>query len=151
MSAATATSAPPPSAWPFTTATTGTGNVAIRSHSRRIRTAIATAPSNVRIFASSFRSPPETNARSPPPRITSTSATSATASRADESSSIVAGLIAFRTAGRFTVTTATPSATEVSTSAPGPPEPPGPPGPPGPAASTAMILRSDIGILFFRK
>ena len=37
---------------------TGAGNVASRSHRRRIRSAIATAPSKSRICASSFRSPP---------------------------------------------------------------------------------------------
>ena len=51
---------------------TGAGKVEIRSHRRRIRSAIATASSCVRTFASSFRSPPEMKARSPPPLMTTT-------------------------------------------------------------------------------
>src|SRR5438046_2777066 len=48
MSAATANSAPPPSAWPFSTAIVGVGKLAIRSQIERIRKAIEDASSSVR-------------------------------------------------------------------------------------------------------
>ena len=65
------------------------------------------------------------------PLIASTAA-DATVSSAASSESMVAGLIAFRTPGRSTVSTATPSASETST-------------------SSMIILQSDIGILLLRK
>ena len=74
MSHATATSAPPPYASPFTAATTGTGNVASRSRTARMVAAMAAASSRVRIAASSLRSPPATNTRLPAPVTTSTCA-----------------------------------------------------------------------------
>ena len=97
-----ATSQPPPKAWPFSAATTGTGSVATRSSRDRIVRAMAWASASVRIVPSSFRSPPETKTRSPAPRraTTRTSGEAATSSRAAPSSAIVGRLMAFWACGR---------------------------------------------------
>src|SRR5690242_18858807 len=114
MSAATANSAPPPSAWPFSTAMVGVGNPAIRSQVVRIRNAIADASCSVRSALSSFRSPPETNARSPAPVSTSALAPTAPSS-AFSSWSMVSSEIALRACGRSMVMTARPSSNSRST------------------------------------
>ena len=81
----------------------------MRSSSRRTVRAMATASSWVRTVASSLRSPPETNARSPPPRMTSTAASAASASSsAWSSSATVANPMALRTSGRSMVMRASP-------------------------------------------
>src|ERR1700682_6442744 len=109
MSAATANSAPPPSAWAFRAAVVGGGNPAIRSQIARIRNASDDASSSVRSALSSLRSPPETNARSPAPVMTSAAAPSAPSS-AFSSWSIVSSEMALRACGRSMVTIARPSA-----------------------------------------
>ena len=76
MSAATATSAPPPSACPFSAAMVGPVKPAMRSQIERIRHAIAPPRVSVRSALSSLRSPPDTNARSPAPVMTSAAAPS---------------------------------------------------------------------------
>src|SRR5258705_8566151 len=114
MSAATANSAPPPSAWPFSAAMVGVGKPAIRSQIDRIRNAIDDASSSVRNALSSLRSPPETNARSPAPVMTSAAAPSAPSS-AFSSWSIVSSEMALRACGRSMVMTARPSANSRST------------------------------------
>ena len=74
--------------------------------------AMAVASSRVRTAASSFRSPPATNTRSPAPVTTSTRAgESATSSSAAASSCMVARAMALRASGRSMVSTATPVVT----------------------------------------
>src|ERR1700722_2367221 len=114
MSAATANSAPPPSAWPFSTAMVGVGKPAIRSQMVRIRKAMPDASSSVRNALSSLRSPPDTNARSPAPVMTSALAPSVP-SRAFSSWSIVSSEMALRACGRSMVMTASPSSNSRST------------------------------------
>lgn len=83
----------------------------MRSHSSRMRQAISRACPRVRTELSCFRSPPETNALSPAPRMTSTRASrdASTSSRACSSWSIVSGAMALRACGRSIVTIARPS------------------------------------------
>src|SRR6478672_13318316 len=114
MSAATANSAPPPSACPFSAAMVGVGKPAMRSQIVRIRNAMPDASSSVRSALSSLRSPPETNARSPAPVMTSALAPSAP-SRAFSSWSMVSREMALRACGRSMVMTARPSSNSRST------------------------------------
>ena len=78
---------------------------------------MAIAPGSSRSDESSFRSPPETKARSPPPRSTSTETSAASASSSACSSSCAAwSPSALRTCGRSIVTTAIPPSTSNVTS-----------------------------------
>ena len=86
----------------------------MRSQIDRIRQAIAPASCSVRSALSSLRSPPETNARSPAPVITSAAAPSAPSS-ALSNWSIVSSEMALRACGRSMVMTARPSANSRST------------------------------------
>ena len=141
MSAATHTSAPPPRACPFRAAITGAGNVASRSHRRRMRRAIPGGAVEVADAGQVLQVAARGERQVAAARITSTEA-AATSSSAASSASIVSRLIALRAPGRSTVTMAAPSRASAWTA---------PPATSCVVTSTAFVLFSDIGILFFGK
>ena len=107
---ASASSAPPPRATPFSAATVGTGNARIASSTVAPSAARASASSGSRTAASSARSPPAQNAISPAPAISARrrSACAACASKTTRSSRSASRESALRFPGRLIVTRSTP-------------------------------------------